>query len=398
MASSAAASRARALALAALLGLGPGAAAAAAEDCVPVGGWRVPGGESLPAARLAARAAESAVVLLGENHDNAEHHRWQLQVLTALHARRPDMVIALEMFPRSVQPALDRWVAGELSVEQFLEAARWREVWAFDPELYLPLFHFARMNRLPMVGVNVDRALVDKVGERGLAEVPEAEREGVGAPAAPRQDYVDMLRGSWLAHLPEAEREAVGAGEAEGDPRWLRFLDVQLLWDRAMAEGMLSARAAREGALVVGILGSGHVAHGWGVGHQLGALGEARVLSLLPWDRGRDCATLTAGLADAVFGLEPPPPAPAPRPRLGVTMDAAAGGVRILGVEPGSVAEQAGLREGDVVIRVAGAVAAGPDDLAGAVQRQAPGTWLPLEVEREGERLELLAKFPPAGG
>ena len=28
------------------------------------------------------------VVLLGEQHDSEDHHRWQLQMLSALHAQR----------------------------------------------------------------------------------------------------------------------------------------------------------------------------------------------------------------------------------------------------------------------------------------------------------------------
>ena len=92
-------------------------------------------------------------------HDNPEHHRWQLQTLAALHAVRPDMVIGFEMFPRRVQKALDQWVAGELSEAQFLAASDWNAVWSTDAKLYLPLFHFARMNRLPMVALNIDTRL-----------------------------------------------------------------------------------------------------------------------------------------------------------------------------------------------------------------------------------------------
>jgi S1-C subfamily serine protease len=33
-------------------------------------------------------------------------------------------------------------------------------------------------------------------------------------------------------------------------------------------------------------------------------------------------------------------------------------------------------------------------DLVEAVQRQAPGTWLPLKVRRGAETIELVAKFP----
>ena len=80
----------------------------------PVGSWIVPGGGKNIRHRSHRRAAKRSVVLLGEMHDNPEHHRWQLQTLAALHAVRPDMVIGFEMFPRRVQKALDQWVAGEL--------------------------------------------------------------------------------------------------------------------------------------------------------------------------------------------------------------------------------------------------------------------------------------------
>ena len=36
-----------------------------------------------------------------------------------------------------------------------------------------------------------------------------------------------------------------------------------------------------------------------------------------------------------------------------------------------------------------------PDDLVEVVGRQAPGTWLPLSIRRDGQESELIAKFPP---
>ncbi len=49
---------------------------------------------------IVAHAVRQDVVLLGEQHDSEDHHRWQLQMLSALHAQRPEMVIGFEMFPR----------------------------------------------------------------------------------------------------------------------------------------------------------------------------------------------------------------------------------------------------------------------------------------------------------
>jgi len=380
--------------------------AASAAACVPVGAWRIPG-ETGPRETtndaLVTRALAVGSVLLGETHDSAEHHRWQLQTLTALHARHPDLVIALEMFPRRVQAALDRWVAGELDEQAFLRESGWREVWGYDPALYLPIFHFARMNRIPLVAVNVDRSVTRAVGEKGLAAVPRAEREGVGDPAPALPAYEDLLFESWRDHLPgDAVHGSLDPTERtdRNQPEFRRFLESQLLWDRAIAEGMSEAAVRHPGAVVVGLMGSGHVVHGWGVSHQLQALGRPAPLALLPFEHDGDCAQLAGGakerLADAVFGVATPPRVAAPaRPRLGITLEPAAGGVGIAEVANGSIAKRAGLEKGDVILVIAGRAPKSAADVAAAVMRQAPGTWLPIEVQRGEQRLELVARFPP---
>jgi uncharacterized iron-regulated protein len=369
------------------------APARAADDCVPVAGWLAPGGQKLAASDVLARAAKASVVLLGETHDSAEHHRWQLQTIAALHAQRPNMVLGFESFPRRVQPALDRWVAGELSEVDFLAQSDWRNVWRMDPQLYLPLFHFARMNRIPMVALNVEQSLTREITQKGYDAVPADQREGVGRPAPPTDAYLDWLVPIWAGH------ERPGAKPAKpdrNDPEFRRFVESQQTWDRAMAEVLASA-AKRPGApLVVGVMGVGHINHGYGVPHQLKALGVTDFVSLLPWDRGAPCKNLVAGLADAVFGVAAPAAVRAgERPRLGVYLDKAPdGGVLIRQVEKGSIAEATGIRDGDVVVEMAGVPAKQAGDLVEVVQRQAPGTWLPIKVKRGSETLELIAKFP----
>jgi uncharacterized iron-regulated protein len=380
----------------ALLAAALAAPVAVAQDapCVPVGQWVVPGAAApVPAADVLSRAARQSVVLVGESHDSAEHHRWQLQVVTALHAQRPDMVIALEMFPRRVQPVLDRWTRGELGEAEFLEAAEWRTVWDFDPALYLPIFHFARMNRVPMVAANVDRAAAREVGQKGFDGVTAERREGVGRGAVPPAAYVEMLARVWQEHLP-ADRRVRKPTLDDADFR--RFVDAQVLWDRAMAEAIAAALRRQPQPLVVGIMGRGHVEYGYGVPHQLRDLGVTAVMSMVPWDRGSACA-VPAGVADAVYGVAAPAAKVGgpPRPRLGIVLETTPDGVRIQRVEKGSVAEATGLREGDVIVEIAGRPARQNADVASAVQRQAPGTWLPLAVRRGGERVELIAKFAP---
>jgi uncharacterized iron-regulated protein len=370
----------------------PLAAGAQQTPCVPVGQWIVPGGGAVNAGEVFARAARQSVVLLGERHDSAEDHRWQLGVLAALHARRPELVLAFEMFPRRVQPALDRWTRGELSEAEFLDAAEWREVWGFDAALYLPLFHFARMHRLPMVAANVDRTVTREVAQKGIDAVPSERRDGVGRGAAPSRRYLDLLVEVYGAHQPPDRRSR---SPAPDDAEFRRFVDAQVLWDRALAEAIAGAQRARPQALVVGVMGRGHVQHGDGVAHQLRDLGIADTALLLPWDRDEPCSGLVAGLADAVFGVATPPArAEAPRPRLGVMLEPVAEGVRVQRVDKGSLAEASGLRDGDVIVDIAGRPAKQAADVADAVRRVAPGTWLPVVVRRGGARVELIARFP----
>ncbi len=134
------------------------------------------GGAAIGHAAALARLGEGRAVLLGEQHDRAEDHRWQAAVIAGLAALRDEVVVGFEMFPRAVQPALDAWVAGGMSLADFLAAARWEEVWGHDAGLYAPIFELCRDLRLPMLAMNVDRPIVTLVGRDGWEALPEAER------------------------------------------------------------------------------------------------------------------------------------------------------------------------------------------------------------------------------
>jgi uncharacterized iron-regulated protein len=391
-------SRACAALVAAFFVLGAGRAVPA--ECVPAGAWVAPGAsgpQPVAGTELLARLARQSVVLLGESHDSADDHRWQLQTLAGLHALRPRMVLAFEMFPRRVQPVLDRWVAGEYTEAGFLKAVDWNRVWNFDAQLYLPLFHFARMNRIPMVAMNVEQELVRAVSAKGFEGVPADKREGITKPAAPSDAYIDYLLQAYRDH----GRQPAGHGENavdRNDTAFRSFVDTQQLWDRAMAQAIAGAAAGQAAPLVVGILGRGHVERGFGVPHQLGDLGVKGISSLLPWRHDSDCKEFTAGYADAVFGVAAPAKADVAteRPRLGVQIETRDGELRVTAVEKGSIAEAAGIRAGDFLSEAAGVPMKDFTDLRGIIQRQSAGTWLPLKVRRQSETLDIIAKFPPA--
>ena len=323
-----------------------------------------------PASDVIRDAARSRIVLLGELHDRADHHRWQLQTVSALAARRPVVSASRCSPPHAGGP---RSLGGRRADSgTFLRESDWQGVWGFPAPLYLPLLEFARLNRAPMRALNVDRALVSRVGREGWAAVPVGAREGVSDPAPPTSAYRTMLAEAMAAHGGEA---------APSDAGMQRFVEAQLTWDRALAEGLVAAAREHPDALIVGIMGTGHLEHGYGVPHQLAALGERSATVLLPWDTDRDCAKLTPDLADAVFGIAPAVEAPDHGPHLGVTLAPARDGVRVADVTPGASRPPRAARD-DVVVEAAGTHTTTPADLRAVVDAQAPGTWLPLRVRR----------------
>lgn len=373
--------------------------APAAPGCLSPAAWSMPAGgqvRAVQAGTLLTAMAKHDIVLLGEAHDDADHHRWQLQTLAALAALRPDMLIGFETFPRRLQPVLDLWVAGKLTSAQLLEQSEWETVWNVPFELYLPLFQFARINRIPMLALNVENKLNKAITEKGWDAVPQAEREGVGRAAAPPAAYRDFLFQVYREHAGmHGKRDAKAK---QSDQAFRYFVESQTTWDRAMAEALarplaLAAPGARP--LVVGIMGSGHIRFKHGVPHQLHDLGVNQVGTLLPLAFDADCKDLHAGLADAVFALPPQAVVKAEPPRLGVQLETKEGNVHIAVVTAGSLAERTGLKSGDRLIELGGVPVKKVGQVIAAIRAQAAGSWLPLRLERDKETLELLIKFPP---
>lgn len=380
---------------AAFLMLGLAAASCSGSQVAPIacgaaGEWQAPAaGKAQPVELrvLLQRMAQQQAVLLGETHDSAEDHRWQLHLLAQLHALQPRLAIGFEMFPRRVQPALDEWVAGGLSEAEFLQRSEWDKVWGYDARDYLPLFHFARMHRLPMLALNVERTLIETIGKQGWEAVPVERKEGVSKPAAPTEAYRNSLR-AVFEHHPAKNRSK---SKEEVEQAFERFVDGQTAWDRAMAQVIAQHLRQHPDRLVVGIVGAGHVRYGDGVKHQLKDLGIDRTGLLLTWPRGEDCAELGDNFADGLFLVDPPQRNP---PRLGVATEAHEQGLRVTEVTPGSIAAAAGLQRGDVIVEVGGQPAKSILTLRSVVQRQPAGTWLPLKVKRADAELELVARFP----
>lgn len=243
--------------------------------------------------------ASKRVVLLGERHDRHDIHRWQVNVSASLLALRNEVALGFEMFPRRIQPVLDEWVAGKLEAEQFLEKAEWGKVWGFEADLYWSLFHFCREFKIKMLALNCRRDLVTRVGKEGWDAIAEEDRDGLTEARPANLAYREHLLRLTNGGPPAME------GKSADAPEFDRFVRAQQTWDRAFACNIAAYIKEKPKALVIGIIGSGHMEYGFGTPDQLNDLGIDQVGILLTKDvdsnpTGGD----QAAIADAVFGLQ----------------------------------------------------------------------------------------------
>src|SRR2546421_4640088 len=119
--------------------------------------WDARAGRFVSAQQVFDRAAHARHVLLGETHDNAEHHRLQRAVLEALAARGGARLLAMEQFDSEYQSAIDTARLNGADAEAIADAGHFdRKGWSWP--LYRPLVQFALEHRWPLAAANLSRA------------------------------------------------------------------------------------------------------------------------------------------------------------------------------------------------------------------------------------------------
>jgi S1-C subfamily serine protease len=98
--------------------------------------------------------------------------------------------------------------------------------------------------------------------------------------------------------------------------------------------------------------------------------------------------------AMAFLGVQSRPLRPSDRQELGVGVDS---GAVVVDVTPGTPAEAADLRRGDVITAVDNTTVTNPEDLREAVRRAGAGKEVNLHVARRNETLQLHAKLGESG-
>ncbi len=348
-------------------------------------------GEVLSPDDLPARLAKVGLLLLGEEHTSLESHRIQLRVLQALADSGRRVLIGLEMYPYTAQAALDRWHTGSLPEEEFLAASRWYENWGYNWLYYRDIFVMARDRRIPMFAVNTPREVVAAVRKKGLANLsPEESAHIPGRIDADDPDHLLYFKTTF-----EGEQGPVH-GEGMSEEMWRNMLGAQATWDATMGYNAVQAwkRANDPGAIMVVLVGLGHVAYGLGIERQARHWFDGGIAGLIPVTvNGPDgpVASVRASYANYLWGL--PHALDSAYPSLGISTAVGAGDAarRVIIVQKDSVGERAGIKAGDVIVSVDGVPLADKETYNRLLAAKRWGDRAKIVVRRGTEEVALTA-------
>lgn len=307
-------------------------------------------GETFTPTELAARLRGTRLLLLGEEHTSVEFHQVQYRVLSALVASGRHVLIGLEMYPYTEQRFLDDWRDGLLTEEGFVRLSRWYENWGYNWLYYRQIFQFARDHRLSMFAVNTPREVVAAVRKKGLANLtPE---EAAHIPKDINVDSADYM--TFFKTTFEDEQGPVhGAGMS--DQMWKNMLSAQATWDATMGFNAVRAleRANDPTAIMVVLVGAGHVAYGLGIERQAKQWFDGPTASVIPVPVGSSgggpIKDTQASYANFTWGV--PQEIDSAYPMLGTSTAVGPAGAarRVIIVQDGSPAAKAGIKVGDVL-------------------------------------------------
>lgn len=241
------------LAVAAILALAGCTDIAATNDQI----WSVAEKRYISESETLALMADAPLLLLGESHDNLDHHRLQALVVTELAKRGQRRTLAFEMIGEDRQEDIDRHLSRHpKSAEGLGQALDWEKRGWPDFALYAPIFQAGLDAGWPIAPANLSKADSAKITKPDLLDSAARQRLGLDDPLPPemakglREDLIDNHCGL----LPESAL-----------PGMIR---MQTAWDRKMASALIEGQRRNPNGSVL-IAGAEHARKDRAVPYQL---------------------------------------------------------------------------------------------------------------------------------
>jgi uncharacterized iron-regulated protein len=177
-------------------------------------------GQTLTPQQLIERLQRPSRLIVGEQHDNRDHHALQLWLLQSLGERRPQGSLLLEMLTPDQQLRVDDVRHASTPPADLPGALAWQAGWDWND--YGPIVRFALTQPYPLLAANLDTLEVRSV----YANPPTLIGSRANA-ASVKGTLLEQISDSHCGLLPESQMPAM--------------LAVQQQRDRRMAERLLAA-------------------------------------------------------------------------------------------------------------------------------------------------------------
>lgn len=256
-----------------LLGFFSSLLAACQESLPPIPKWQSPeqrqhpdlgrivdlkNQQDLQPQQLITKLQSARWVLVGERHDNPNHHSLEIWLLKALAQQRPQNSLLLEMLTPDQQTPIREvqlGLAKGRTFEDLPKALNWQQGW--DWAQYGPLMQYALQQAYAILPANLTKQEIRQIYQNP----PQLQGKYANTPAV-QEALIQHIRDSHCQLLPESQLPAMRA--------------VQQQRDRRMAERLVSAP---QPALL--IAGAYHIRRDLGVPLHLADLGHTKDVQVL---------------------------------------------------------------------------------------------------------------------
>jgi uncharacterized iron-regulated protein len=219
--------------------------------------WDVKAGSFVDESAVLKHLAAARFILLGERHDNPDHHRLQARVIEQLAKAGRQPAVVFEMLEVPQQAALTEYAARAGAQAAGVGAALGWEKTSWPPfSQYQPIFEAAFAAKLSLHAGNLPQADAKALVKQGLAALPAERVQELrlqqAFPAPLEATLLDELRASHCGQLPEKYLAPMALAQHARDAQMAK---------------VLASAAAKDGAVL--IAGGGHARLDRGVPYYL---------------------------------------------------------------------------------------------------------------------------------
>ncbi len=216
------------------------------------------------------------VLIVGELHDNQDHHDNQLAIIKSLTARSPKSSIHLgmEFLNYTDQWHIYKYLNDTYSEEDFLNAVNWANPESF--RFYSPSINSVKENDGNVLGLNIPRSITSKVAKNGIDSLDKRDKALLPHP---------ILYGN--EHYYERFYNAVGGGHVP-DEKIVNYFWAQSIWDDVMSNTAIDFITRNPEDILVIFIGDFHVKYGGGLPDIFNRKGFKNIKTISQTTKGDD--------------------------------------------------------------------------------------------------------------